>query len=353
MQVEKLICKNFKNIKNIEFSPDERMNVICGENAQGKTNLIEALWLFSGFKSFRGTKDINLIKEGEEKAKLKCDFCFEGVKKNAEIVLSEKKEAFLNGKKLNSVTNLSESFKAIVFSPSDLKLVTDGPSERRKFLDVSIGNIYPSYIETVKEYTRAVIQRNKIIKEYKYDGSLAVMLDVFEEEIAKHGEKIIKYRTEFIKKLNTHLPEIYGGMSGGREKIVTVYVANNCDKIKEKLEASRKEDMFTGTTSVGPHRDETIFYINGKDARLFGSQGQKRSVALSLKLSGANVLYEISGEYPVCLLDDVMSELDVKRQSFVLNRIKNMQSFITCCDVNNTKGLKNGKIFKIKEGCII
>ncbi|MCQ2477917.1 MAG: DNA replication/repair protein RecF [Clostridia bacterium] len=353
MQVKKLICKNFKNILETELEFSQNMNVICGENAQGKTNIIEALWLFSGAKSFRNTKDNNFINFNCENASIYSEFIFEGVQKTAKIEFSDKKQAFINGKKTKNVSDLAECYKAIVFSPSDLSLVCDGPKERRKFLDVSIGCLYPKYIEILKNYSRAVIQRNQTIKEYKYDGSLSVMLDVFEKEIAENGEKIIKYRKKYIETLNNYLPEIYNNMSSGKEKIKTVYVANICDNIIEKLKESRKEDMYTGITSVGPHRDDISFFINGNDARTFGSQGQKRCVALSLKLSGANVLKEISGEYPVCLLDDVMSELDPKRQNYILNHIKDMQSFITCCDPLNTKGLKDGKIFKIKDGKLI
>ena len=353
MLVERLRCADFRNLLNTELFPDKEMNVICGENAQGKTNILEAIWLFSGAKSFRSSKDSSFIKFGKEKAKTELDFISLETKNNAVMNFSDKRTAFLNSKQLNNPSKLAGIFTAVCFSPSDLNLITDGPSARRKFLDLSIGQLYPNYIEILRAYSRAVTQRNKIIKDYKYDGSLSVMLDVFEEEIASSGEKIINYRKKYIEIIEKYLPCVYDGLSAGREKIKTVYVAESDGKIlKEKLREKRKEDMYTGVTSCGPHRDDIEFKINDINVRNYGSQGQKRSVALALKLSGAEVIKEISGEYPVCLLDDVMSELDIIRQNYILNHIKGWQSFITCCDPSNIERLKEGKIFEIENGGI-
>ena len=354
MKVNSLSLKNFRNIEELNLQFDEGMNVICGENAQGKTNIIEALWLFTGAKSFRGAKDSAFIKFGEEKGICETEFIFEGVRNSAKMEFSEKRTAFLNDKKLSAPASLAGNFIAIVFSPSDLSLVTAGPSERRKFLDVAIGQLYPNYIGILRKYTRAVTQRNQIIKDYKYDASVAVMLDVFESEIATSGRKIIEYRQKYIDMLNKYVPKIYNGLSGGREDIVSVY-GTNCPAImlEDKLKEKRKEDMFTCVTSVGPHRDDIEFKINGVNARNFGSQGQKRSVALTLKLSQAEVIKEITGEHPICLLDDVMSELDLIRQNYILNHIEGCQSFITCCDPSNTARLKEGKIFTVSGGRII
>ncbi len=353
MKVNRLYLKNFRNIGEMEIFPSEEINVICGENAQGKTNIIEALWLFSGAKSFRGSKDFELIKKGENSSLISTDFTFLGVENNAEIKISDTKKAFLNDKALSSASKLAGTFNAVIFSPVDLGLIKDGPNVRRKFLDLGIGQIYPNYIEILKSYKRAVLQRNSIIKDLKYDKTVCVMLDVFEKEIAASGEKIIKYRKKYIEDLKKYLPDIYAGLSGGKEKISAVYVADSDVSIEEKLKLSRKEDMYTGVTSVGPHRDNIMFLINGDDSRSFGSQGQQRSVSISLKLSQAEVAREITGEQPICLLDDVMSELDVTRQNYILNHIKGRQAFITCCDPSNTARLKEGKIFEIKNGEVL
>lgn len=354
MLVNEISFKNFRNIEEIKISPNGGMNVICGENAQGKTNIIEAIWLFTGAKSFRGARDISFIKFGEKQAKTNINFISAGIKNTAQMIFSEKRTAYLNEKKLNNPSRLAGNFNAVVFSPSDLSLVESGPDKRRKFLDVSIGQIYPNYIEILRSYVRAVQQRNQIIKDYRYDSSLSVMLDVFETEIAEMGSKIIKYRKNFLETINKYVPEIYNGLSGGREEIMSVYVANQDGiMLKEELEKARKQDMYSGITSVGPHRDDIEFKINGISARAYGSQGQKRSVALSLKLGSAEIIKEISGEYPVCLLDDVMSELDVIRQNYILNHIRDWQSFITCCDPSNVERLKDGNIIEIKGGAVI
>lgn len=353
MQVDKLRCVNFRNLKGIELYPEKGMNVICGENAQGKTNIIEAIWLFTGAKSFRGTKDSSFVCFGENAARCELDFHFEGVENNAIMDFGERRSATLNEKTLSAPSGLAGSFKAVVFSPSDLSVVCDGPAVRRRFLDIAIGGLNPVYIEVLRNYTRAVSQRNQIIKDLRYDSTLSVLLDSFEEEIAANGEKIINMRTEYVDKLSAFLPQIFSGLSSGREEIMSLYVGKCRDNILAELKNSRREDMFTGNTSVGPHRDDLEFKINGISARNYGSQGQKRSVALALKLAQAEVIKEISGEYPVCLLDDVMSELDPARQNYVLNHIEGMQSFLTCCDPSNTKGLQNGRIFEVKGGAVI
>lgn len=354
MKIEKLEICNFRNIENISLFPDDKMNVICGENAQGKTNIIEAIWLFTGAKSFRANKETEFVKFGQSKGVNKVIFESRGVKNNAKIEFADKNTAFLNDKRVNNTSRLAGVFNAVVFSPSDLSLVKDGPSVRRRFLDIAIGQLYPNYIEILRSYNRAVVQRNKIIKDFKYDTSLSVMLDVFEEEIASSGEKIINYRKKYLDLLGNFLPEIYNGLSGRREEIESLYVAN-CDgtMLKESLLKSRGEDTYTGNTSKGPHRDDIDFKINGISARGFGSQGQQRSVALSLKFAQAEVIKQISGEYPIALLDDVMSELDETRQNYVLNHINAWQVFISCCDPSNVERLESGKIIRVEKGGIL
>ena len=354
MKINKIKIINYRNLKEVEISPFSGMNVICGENAQGKTNLIEAIWLFTGAKSFRSSKDEIFIKFGEEQALCEMDFEAEGIEKEAAISIKEKRKATLNGNNLKSAAALAGSFNAIVFSPIDLRLVTDGPAVRRRFLDTALGQLYPYYIDILRKYMRAVTQRNRLIKELRYDSTIGIMLDVFEEEIAAEGKKLIDYRKRYIDKLNKFLPQVYSGISCGKEELETSYVsAIEGDELLNALFDARKEDMYSGVTSVGPHRDDIEFKINGISARSFGSQGQKRSVALSVKLAEAEVIRENVGECPVFLLDDIMSELDPNRQNFILNHIKGMQTFLTCCDPSNVKNLKAGKIFTVKEGKIL
>ena len=350
MIIKDISLKNFRNIKKLNITPDEKINVICGENAQGKTNILEAIWLFTGAKSFRNSKDSSLLKIGEEKGSINLKFIGEKTEKDIKIEIGEKKEYFLNKKKVSSVSSIAGNFKAIIFSPTDLSIVERGPDIRRKFIDTAIGQLYPNYIGILREYTRAVIQRNNIIKEYKYDASLSFLLDSFEEEIAKSGEKIVLYRKRFLERLKEFLPSIYDEISGGKEKIEAEYICSFENDLKKSLKEARAEDKLSGTTSVGPHRDDIEFKINSLSSRQFSSQGQKRSIAIALKLSEAEVINKISGEYPVCLLDDIMSELDPSRQNYILNHIKGKQVFITCCDPSNIKNLEKGKIIKLKNG---
>ncbi len=354
MRILSFSCQNFRNLEKIEINSFEEMNVICGENAQGKTNLLEGIWLFTGIKSFRGAKDSAFLKFGKEKANLNLNFTADGIENEAEIEIKEHRTAFFNNNRLKSPSQMAGKFNATVFSPNDLGLVRDGPSARRRFLDIAIGQLYPSYIAALKNYMRAVTQRNSIIKDYRYDSTLSVMLDIFEEEIAETGTKITEIRKKYIDRLGVFLPNVYSGLSSGKEILETEYIsAVSTENLRQALADSRKNDMYNGATSVGPHRDDIEFKINGISARNFGSQGQKRSVALALKLSEAEVINKISGEYPVFLLDDVMSELDPERQNYILNHIKGIQSFITCCDPSNVERLKNGKIFEIRNGRIV
>ncbi len=351
MRINSLEIKNFRNIKVLELSPNSEMNVIFGENAQGKTNLIEAIWMLTGAKSFRGSKDDELKSFWSEKAQIKSEFTAEGIEKSIEIEIYEKRSAALNGKKVKNPSKIAGVLNAIIFSPIDLKLLTDGPKLRRKFLDTALCQMYPTYIEILREYTRAVTQRNKIIKDYRFDSSLSVMLDVFEETIGEMGTKIINYRKKYIEILKEFTPLIYKGITEGKESLEINYLCSfTGDNLKEELKKSRANDMFSAKTSVGPHRDDLEFKINGINAKSFGSQGQKRSVALTLKLAEAEVIKKNTGESPICLLDDIMSELDPKRQNFILNHIKGMQTFLTCCDPQTVSNLIEGKKIKIVKG---
>ncbi|MBQ6847706.1 MAG: DNA replication/repair protein RecF [Clostridia bacterium] len=354
MRINSLTLKNFRNIENINLSPNKEMNVIFGENAQGKTNLIEGMWLLTGAKSFRGAREDELKKFGCDRALIFAEFESEQIEKSIKIEINDKRRVFLNKKSLKTASKLAGHLNAIVFCPDDLKILSDGPSIRRKFLDTAICQLYPAYIEILKAYNRAVIQRNKVIKEARIYPEIEDMLEVFEKEIAEKGEKIIKYRERYIEILKEISPNIYKGISEGTENLEIEYVKSFKDgSLKENLKLARRADMFSAKTSVGPHRDDLKFKINGCDAKNFGSQGQKRSVALTLKLSEAEIIKKNTGESPICLLDDIMSELDPKRQNYILNHIKGMQTFLSCCDPQNVKNLKEGTKIKIEKGEIV
>ncbi len=351
MEVKKLSLSNFRNLLPAEIEFCDSMNVIYGDNAQGKTNLIEAIWLFTGAKSFRTSKDSEMVGFGGNKADLKLDFVSGQILREAKISIMNRRTAELDGKKLRSASALAGTFCATVFSPTDLQTVKEGPSLRRRFLDLAIGQLYPVYVDILKQYIRALTQRNTLLKSFEGRLQNTDMLDIFEKEIADFGSKIIEYRINYCKKVTENASSIYSELSSMREELSIEYIPSAIsEELEERLYMARKTDVFSGITSVGPHRDDLDFKINGISARTFGSQGQQRSVALSLKLAEAKTLKELTGEQPVAILDDVMSELDPDRQAFILNHIKDWQVFITCCDKANVKPLKEGKIFTVLGG---
>lgn len=353
MEVKSLSGENFRNLLPFSIDFCQGMNVIYGDNAQGKTNLIEALWLFTGAKSFRTTKDSEMVAFGSSSASLSLDFISGGIEREAKISITNRRTAELDTKKLKSAAGLVGNFCATVFSPVDLSIVKEGPALRRRFIDLAIGQLYPSYVAVLKQYNRAVTQRNTLLKGMEGQLQNTEMLDVFENEIASLGEKIIDYRVKYCAHVTSNASDIYNELSSLREELTVEYLPScPTEELAEKLYNARKTDIFSGITSVGPHRDDLDFKINGISARAFGSQGQQRSVALSLKLAEARTLKDITGEQPVAILDDVMSELDPDRQAFILNHIKDWQVFITCCDPTNVKPLKEGKVFTVMGGKI-
>ncbi|MBR2044129.1 MAG: DNA replication/repair protein RecF [Clostridia bacterium] len=353
MLVKGISAASFRNLAPFNIVPDEKMNVICGENAQGKTNLLEAVWLFTGAKSFRTNNDKELCNLEEEKCKINITFCADSIENTAEINISGRRSAVFNEKKLSSASLLAGKFCAIVFSPDDLSLISGSPEKRRRFLDVAISQIYPKYIDTLRRYTRCLAQRNYLLKEIKQGTKNEIGLEVYENELAEAGKAIIRYRIRYLELAEPFITEIYKGISSFKESFRVKYLpVCEPENLLKRLIETRNDDILTGFTSVGPHRDDLDFLIDELSVRSYGSQGQKRSVALALKLSEAEVLNKVTGEYPVALLDDVMSELDPARQNYVLNHISKLQVFLTCCDPANINNLSTGTVFKIEDGKI-
>ena len=360
MIVKGLDIENFRNIKKMNIEPCENVNVIFGENAQGKTNIIESIWLFTGFRSFRGSRDKELIRFNENKAKTELSFFSDNREQKMKIEIDEKKTVSLNDIAFSSPSKSVGEFRAVVFSPVHLSLIKDGPAERRKFLDIAISQLRPKYAALLTKYNRIITQRNSVLKDIHLNSGLYDMLDIFDEEAAQYAAKISFYRTSYLEKLTEEVGEIYSGLCSGKEKFSLSYIQceerenfTSKDAYLEKIKKARKKDILTGTTSVGTHREDIEICIDGKQARKFGSQGQQRSSALALKLGEASMIKKTTFEQPVALLDDVMSELDASRQDYILNHIKNWQVFITCCDPNTIYHLKEGKSFHIKNGNVL
>ena len=352
MKIESIEIENFRNIENLKLDFDD-VNIIWGENAQGKTNLIEAIYLFTGSKSFRGVRDKELVEFKKESAKLKIEFENKSRKQNAELIIKGRRTAKLNGIEKKSATALGDELKAVIFSPVHLSMVKDGPIERRKFIDNSLCQLKSNYRSVLKEYNRCLAQRNMLLKDMKNNANL-------DKNLAKSGAKIIYQREKYIEALLPFATEIFDGLSKGREKIdLKLQCGFECkDKSVAEIEneltklliSGRNSDILNRITTSGPHRDDMEILINEKSARLYASQGQQRSCVLALKLAEASLLKEMTDDEPLALLDDVMSELDESRQDYILNHIKNWQVFITCCDANTVLRLKKGKTFHIENG---
>ncbi|MCH5197507.1 MAG: DNA replication/repair protein RecF [Oscillospiraceae bacterium] len=355
MIVTEVGIKGFRNLSETVFEPCGEINIFHGENAQGKTNIAEAIWLFSGMKSFRGAKDSELINYNSQSARLSIKFQNSIRENSAQITVSNKRSAVLNGVKLPSCVSLIGKLSAVVFSPSFLSVVESGPSERRRFIDAAVCQIKPSFAAVLSEYSKLLKQRNSLLKDVSFESSLLDILDVIDEKMALAGERIARERKDYLSVCVPPAKEIFSGLSSGKEEVDFIYKSSyeSFSSLKDALKNNRKTDIIAGITSSGPHRDDIDILLNGVSVKSFGSQGQKRSCAVVLKLTEAHILGEKTGEKPIIILDDVMSELDASRQDFILNHIKNRQVFITCCDPSSVYAASGGKKFEIKNGNII
>ena len=366
MIFRRLELSSFRNIKSLSMEPFEGVNIICGENAQGKTNLMEAMWLFTGAKSFRKTKDSEFIKIDEETASLYADFSAEGREQNAEISFFPSKAMKKNGIDIKSAAEYAGTCGGVVFSPGQMNLFRDGPKERRRLADTSLCQLYPKYISLLADYKKVLGQRNAVLKDARFHSALLDMIEVYDAQLARLGGSILRTRINYCESLNKKAAEIYAGMSGGKEKFAAEYLstcfeqgehadsgmstAELAQKFYDKLYVSRGTDIEHGATSVGPHRDDIEVTLDSLPVASFGSQGQQRSCILSIKLGEAKLLGEAMGEPPLILLDDVMSELDSRRREYILNSIGESQIFVTCCDEGLFSGLSEGKVFHMKGG---
>lgn len=360
MKITQFSATNLRNLKEFSLTADESVNVIFGENAQGKTNILEGMWLFSGMRSFRGAKDKEIINFDAQNMSLQVDF-YGGLRDHtAKLFVDEKKHLTLNGIKESNFKKISEFFKIIIFSPVHLSLIKDGPSVRRSFVDDALYQLKAGYRVLVNEYTKALTQRNALLKDARHNSSLIMLLEIWEERLCYLGARVILQRKRYIEQILPFLRDIFSDLSSGKEEISLTYSQTGCeegeelDEIQKKMltamRKNRQEDFISLSTGVGPHRDDLIIEINGKSARSFGSQGQQRSCALALKLSEARLLEKITGEAPVILLDDVMSELDAGRQRYVFNNIEKNQVFITCCEPPTLLKNDSFKVFEVRNG---
>ncbi|MCR5484785.1 MAG: DNA replication/repair protein RecF [Clostridiales bacterium] len=362
MNITGYSSKNYRNLKDPSFSPDSGINIIFGENGQGKTNMVESVWMMTGCHSFRTHKCSELISAGQKQARVKLIFDSRGFSNEGEIKISDKREFYLNKVPYENSRKFLGVFQAVVFSPSSLSIIQNAPSERRRFLDIAVSMTRPVYASHLIRYSKILANRNALLKQIASGKADENSLSPWDDALSMTGAEIVGCRLEYLKNISPVSSEIYKEISGGKEEMKVKYLASckdvdDCgdkkeiaDNIYESLRKNRENDIKRLMTSNGPHKDDLYITVGDRSARIYGSQGQQRSCALALKLSEADMIKKINGEYPVILLDDVMSELDFGRQKSLLDYLKNRQVFITCCDINQFSSLDRYASFKIENG---
>lgn len=360
MDVKYLQLINYRNYKELNIELSKSVNVFIGDNAQGKTNILESIYYCSIGKSPRTSKDKELINWNGEEAYIKLYVAKERLDKKIEIKIFKegKKGINVNSIKVNKISELIGVLNVVIFSPEDLKIVKESPSFRRKFLDIELCKLSKKYYFNLVQYNKSLNERNIILK--KYNEKQEYMLEVYDEQLSKYGGAIVKARDKYIKSLNDKGKSIHSDITSKAENIDFNYITSvkNVDnaehELLDMLKINRIKDFEKRATSIGPHRDDFNIKINGIDAKVFGSQGQQRTSVLTIKFASLEIVKEVTGEYPVLLLDDVLSELDANRQKFILNSINNIQTFITCTGIGDIeKYLKNeAQLFKVKNGTV-
>lgn len=355
MYIKKIYLNNFRNYKEQEINLNKEMNIFFGDNAQGKTNIIESIYLCSIGKSFRTNKDKELIKFQEILANVEIEYEKKDRDGKIKIDVGEKKEIFINGVKQKKISSMIGKINMVIFSPDDIEIIKDGPQRRRKFIDMMISSLKPNYIHLLNNYNRVLEQRNIYLKQIIKEGKSESLLEILDEQIAELSSKIFEYRNRYLEKFSDIIQENHDIITKkAKEEVIKIkYISNAKDKqgFLNNLKKSRKIDLLRGYTSTGIHRDDFIIYINKKIVSIYGSQGQQRTATLTLKLCELKIIEDEIGEAPILLLDDFMSELDEKRRKSFLENLNNNQVIITCTDnINIDK--KNVKSFFVENGYI-
>lgn len=358
MFIKSLKLKDYRNydLLNLEF--DKATNIFYGDNAQGKTNILEAVYLSGTTKSHRSSKDRDLIRFQCEESHIETVVVKNGVPYQIDMHLKKNspKGIAINRIPIKKATELFGLMNFVFFSPEDLNIIKNGPSERRRFMDLELSQLDKLYLKDLTSYNRIVNQRNKLLKDASFKPSLLDTLDIWDMQLISYGKKIISRRKQFIQEVNEIIEEVHSKLTGGKEKIILSY-ESGCGtlSLEEAVLRNRERDIKMKSTSAGPHRDDICFRIGDIDIRRFGSQGQQRTAALSLKLSEIELVKKIIKDTPVLLLDDVLSELDKNRQNYLLDSIHDIQTLITCTGVDEfvNHRFAINKIFHVQSGHVI
>ena len=357
MYVKSLELKNFRNYDSLSISFDQGTNILYGDNAQGKTNILEAIYLCGTTKSHRGSKDREIIHFNRDESHIRMFISRDDVIHKIDMHLKKNKAKgiAIDGIPIRKASELFGAVNIVFFSPEDLNIIKNGPSERRRFVDSELSQLSRYYLIQLTNYNKVVAQRNKLLKEIRDSESLSSTLDIWDEQMISYGISLIGERIQFIYQLNEILADIHLKLTGGREKIELIYEPNvEAEAFKKQLKKSREKDFQLRASSLGPHRDDVCIKVNGIDIRKYGSQGQQRTAALSMKLSEIYLVKKIIKDTPILLLDDVLSELDSSRQNYLLKSIGDIQTFITCTGLDGfvENQFHVNKVFQIVEGSI-
>lgn len=353
MWINKIKINNFRNYNQQELRLEENINILYGENAQGKTNIIEAIFLGSMGKSFRARKDKEMINLNAQKAEIEIEYQKSDRDGKIKIELGNRKNIFLNGIKIKKLSELLGNINIVIFTPDDINILKGGPQNRRRFLDIMISQLKPNYMYHLNLYLKTLEQRNQFLRQIREERKDENLLDIWDEKLAEHADIIYQYRKEYIEKIKEKIKNVHGEITEQKEVIKLEYRTECTSKnfFLSLLKQRRKLDIIKGYTTKGIHRDDFVLFINDKQIDIYGSQGQHRTAILSLKLAELNIVTEEIGEEPILLLDDFMSELDENRIKSFLNKIENTQVIITVTEkikVENKKVL----IYNVKEGSI-
>ena len=363
MIIKSLELADFRNYEALKIEFSSGTNILYGDNAQGKTNILEAIFLSATTKSHKGSKDREIIRFGKEEAHIRTVLEKDGAEYRLDMHLrkSKSKGIAIDGQKIKKAADLVGKLNVVFFSPEDLTIIKNGPAERRRFLDLELCQLDQSYLYNLTRYNKIILQRNKMLKDMYEHPEYKVVLDVQDKQIIEYGSKVISIREKFINDLNQIIGPIHKKLTGGKENLCIFYEPNvKTEEFQDRMRHARDKDIFLKQTTVGPQKDDFSFIVknddneNEIDIRKYGSQGQQRTASLSLKLSEIEIVKKTKKENPVLLLDDVLSELDSNRQNYLLNTIGNIQTIITCTGldefVNNR--FEIDKLFKIVNGTV-
>jgi len=353
--VESVELKDYRNYEFLDMNFNEHVNIIYGDNAQGKTNILESIYMCSTSKSHRGSKDREIVRFGEDESHIKLNVLKHGMKYRIDMHLKKNKTKGIavNGIPIKKAVELFGIINIVFFSPEDLNIIKNGPAERRRFIDLELCQLDKIYLSNLSKYNKTLVQRNRLLKDIAYRPDLIDTLQVWDMQLLEYGRHVIKKRREFVNELNEIIQDIHSNISGGREKLILKYEPSIDDIFfEDELLKARSRDLKLCQTTVGPHRDDMLFSVDGVDIRKYGSQGQQRTSALSLKLSEISLVKKNINSTPVLLLDDVLSELDGNRQNYLLNSLSDTQTIITCTGLDEF--VKNrfqvDKVFHVVKG---